>query len=781
MIAPDYNLAAAYVHALTGDVDNAIMDWRALHDTEKGDPGHARRGTLAQWWNWLVEHNQRGYGIFVTPALLDGHGRKLENVSTIRAHYVDLDNQSAEQNFTAAQQHLPPPSFAVGTSAGKYHVYWVVNPYTCDIDRFELLQRKLRQMYDGDKAVIDAARVMRLPGTLHMKNPSAPSMVSVWSLGGMGQPITVEQLESSVTHVQVIDGGVGERHELGDPDLAAPSLAWLKRSMELVDPNDLDRGEWVAMMCAIKQSGWTLTDEATLYAMFTEWCARYHADDPAENHKNWRSITSTELGWKSIVRRVPSLKAILSFGENAPQAAVPNSPMPGGTTPTGAPPMPAPQPLDCSGEMLTHLECAEWFKGCVYVAAHAKILTPTGAMYNVTQFNGSDYAGKKFIVTQEGKSTDEPWKAATRSTMWTVPKVHNIRFLPSEPPGAIVTDVIGRRGVNTYVKPDIDMIDGDVSPFLAHIEAIIPDANDRKILFDWMAHVVKFPGFKIPWAPVIQSTEGIGKGVIKLAMTHAIGAPYVHFPDAQQLGDSGGKFNGWMRGKVFILADEIKVDEKRHLVEVLKPLISEETIEVQSKGVDQEMEDIPANWGFFTNYKDAVPVSRNGRRYAIFYSPLQTEQDIMDRGMGDDYMKQLFAWLKGDGKKIVAHWLHNYPIERGSIPMRAPKTTSWEEAVEIGRSPIERVLTEAITAGAAGFRGGWVSEIAAVKRVRESGVLRSAVPPHAIKSVLEGMGYRENGRQVRPYFAEDKDVMGTLYSTTGALDVAQYGTAQGYE
>ena len=42
----------------------------------------------------------------------------------------------------------------------------------------------------------------------------------------------------------------------------------------------------------------------------------------------------------------------------------------------------------------------------------------------------------------------------------------------------------------------------------------------------------------------------------------------------------------------------------------------------------------------------------------------------MDRGMSDGYMKQLFAWLKSDGKKIVAHWLWHCPIERGDPDAR---------------------------------------------------------------------------------------------------------------
>ena len=767
----NYNLASAYVVALGCDPATTPLDLRALHDTDKTDPGHARRGSLNDWWSWIEQHNQAGYGIFVTPAALDGQGRTLEHVQTIRAHYTDQDGIDAQQQYEAAAAWSPAPWFAVQSSPGKYHVYWPVQQYDhrTNPQRFEMVQRKLRQTFNGDKAVIDAARVMRLPGTINWKYGAPGHLVTCHALAGYGQPVTVETLEAALASVVVIDGS-GERHDLGDPALAAPSLDWLRRALELVDPNDLDRGEWIAVTAAIKQAGWTLADEGTLYTMWTEWCDRYTANDPGENHKQWNSLRNTQLGWHSLVARVPSLKAMTTFGAGAPSIpALPSAAVP-------------PMPLDCSGEYLSHLECQEWFKGCVFVGSMGKILTPDARLYNQSQFNGSDYAGKKFIITGDGKATDEPWKAATRSTLWSIPKVHYMRFLPEMATSEIVTDVLGRKGVNTYVRPNIDMVQGEVAPFLNHIAAIIPDEGDRRILFNWMAHCVRFPGFKIPWAPVIQSAEGIGKGVIKLAMTYAVGQPYVHFPDAQQLGDSGGKFNGWMRNKVFILADEIKVDEKRHMVELLKPLISEELIEIQSKGVDQEMEDNPTKWAFFTNYKDAVPVSRNGRRYAIFYSPIQTEDDLIARGMDDNYMKSLFAWLKADGQRYIAHWLHTYPIERGEIPMRAPKTTSWGEAVQISRSPIERCISEAINANAPGFAGGWVSEIAAMKRVRETGATRGNVPPHAIRSVLESMGYRECGRQTRPYFQEDKDSMGTLYwGGSGAADVARFGVAQGYE
>lgn len=760
-----YELAQAYITALTGSVDT-VMEWRALSDVEPGAPGQVARGSLAQCWEWLCAWNAAKHGIFVIVAETDGQGRTLEHVTRLRASYVDHDGQDATQQAERAAQATPAPAFAVNSSPGKFHTYWLTEPHG-DKLRFTMVQRRLAVLFHGDSKVNDPTRVLRVPGFWHQKG--TPHLVTCWALPGMGQPTTIDALDAATAHVVVPDGGTGERKPLGE-GAQAPSIEWLERALVLSDPNEMDRLEWVAFTSAWKQAGWTLADDDTLKSMWLNWCTRYHDNQPRDNEKQWRSIRDSELDWKSICKRVPSLQAALSFGQ--PQESVPAP---------NVPPMPPPQPpaLDCSGEYLTHLEQQTWFSGCTFIVTMAQILGPDATFYNQAAFNAT-FGGKYFIIDGDGKKTDEPWKAATRSTLWRIPRVHHIRFLPQEEPGTIVTDALGRTGVNMYVPPVIERTPGDPSPFLNHIAAIIPDEGDRKILFDWMAHIVKFPGFKIPWAPVIQSAEGIGKGVIKDVMTYAVGLPYVHYPNAQELADSGGKFNGWMRNKVFILADEIKVDEKRHMVEVLKPLVSEKMIEVQSKGIDQKMEDNPACWAFFSNYKDAVPVSKNGRRYAIFYSPLQTEAMLLARGMGDDYMKSIFNWLQSGGLAIVADWLHNYPIERGAIPMRAPKTTSWDEAVSISLSPIERVVQEAVADGVVGFRGGWISSLAVLKRCRETGAVKGNILPTTIASILEGMGYVEIGRADRPYMQESADTRATLYAKDAGADVAGYGPAQGY-
>ena len=767
----NFELAQAYVATIAGDSE-ATVDFRVLHDQDKSVPGQTKRGTLRQCWSWLCAMNEQGYGVFMVAAQLDGNGQKMDNVVSLRCNYIDIDSADAQQQYERAIAAHPKPTFAVQSSPGKYHVFWKTSEHV-DRQRFTLIQRRLASIFNSDPKVSDATRVLRLAGTIHRKT-NVPHLVTCWALDGFTTPTTIDELDAATAHVQVVDGGDGERLQLGDPSMAAPSLDWIQFALDLADPNDIDRDEWVGLTCSIKQAGWTLTDEATLRSMWDKWCARYEHNVPGENDKLWRSITSTELGWKSLLRRVPSLQASVSFGV-APTAAV---------APSMTPPMPvqAPPVLDCSGEYLTHIECQEYFKGCYSIVSMGKIMTPKGMFLNQAQFN-LEYGGKQFIITGDGaKKTDEPWKAATRSTLWTIPTVDNVRFSPLEPPGQIIHDVLGRSGINAYIPARIPTKQGDPSLFFDHLARLFPVEADRRILVEWMAHIIKYPGYKIPWAPVIQSAEGAGKGVFKALMTHAIGAPYVHFPDAQQLADSGGKFNGWMRRKLFILADEIRVGEKHHLIEVLKPLISEKMIEIQSKGIDQEMEDNPACWGFFTNYKNAVPVGKNGRRYAFFFSPFQTEAELIAAGMDDAYFNRLFSWLQEDGCAIVTKWLMDYTIERGAIPMRAPKTSSSEQAAAVSRSPIETVIDEAVDDSIPGFRGGWVSSIALINRCKALQAVKGTVSPSTLSAVLEGMGYREMGRANRPWFQEDREARTTLfYNGAGDPDVATYGRAQGWE
>ena len=770
----DFALAWAHISALTqSDPETCVVDVRLIHDKRKDVPALPMRGTIRELWSTIVAYNTVEYGCFINISDMNERGPDAP-VGTVRAErcaVVDLDKLDAAQQLERLSAWSPAPAFVVNTSPGKHHIYWSL-PYYADGAWFTDLQRKLATEFNGDTKIIDPARVLRLAGTIHAKG--VPFLVTCNALAGYGTLADPVALAASVAHVVVPEGGSGERHTLGEPSLAAPSVEWLQKALDLSDPNSMDRGEWIAFNHAWKQAGWTLTDEETLFSMWSAWCARYSGNDTGENLKEWRSIRSTQLGWKSLVARVPSLRPLTMFGET--QLSVPTT-QPGEPAPSSAPPMPAPPPLDCSGEILTHLEQAEYFKGCVYIERMGEILTPSGRFMNAGKFNGK-YGGKKFIFDQVGKLTDEPWKVATRGTLYTVPKVDHVRFLPERPFGSIEADELGRQGVNTYIPVNIKSEPGDVTPWLRHMEYMLPVESDRRIIFDFLAHNVKYPGVKIPWAPLIQSTEGVGKGFIKETMERILGTMYCYSPKAQELVKSGSTFNAWMRSRLMIIVDEIKVDERRELVEILKPMISDPRIEVQGKGIDQEMEDNCANWVFFSNYKDAIPAT-GSRRYAIFYSAIQSLADLEMRQMGDDYFKRLWYWRDYQGgSAAIAHWLLTYPIERGAIPMRAPITSSHAEARAITRSPVERIIGEAVDDALPGFRAGWISTLAVMRRLRETGGPKIAAS--TLETVLAAMGYVSRGRADRVFFAEDQHNRTHLWSRDPVASVTGFAAAQGY-
>lgn len=779
----DYNQAFAHIAALTqADPNTFEIDVRMIHDVDKDVAAIPRRGLLPALWNEIVAWNNQGYGAHVTLNMLDGMGREIANVQAIRCQAIDLDNLSAPQNYQRAIQFVPSPAFACNSSPGKYHVYWQT-PYHTNKDGFTLLQRKLRTLFDGDKTIVDPSRTLRLAGTYHLKNPQAPHLVSIWSLDNFNRLVDPALLEQALAGVNVIEGS-GGRSELGDPKLQAPGFEWCVRALLEADPNNMDRGEWISFSSAWKQASWNYAPEDQLKEIWLNWCSRYQGNDIGENIKNWNSIKNTEVGWLSIERRIPNIAALRTFADRKldyqQKQLEPTPPPRPLSSDVPAPDMPLPMPqLEIPvGEMLTDSEQRTYFQGCVFIERQGEILTPKGRFMNSTKFNGT-YGGKKFIIDSIGKVTTEAWQAATRSTLWTIPKVDHIRFVPSMNQGELIKDQLGRVGVNTYRPAEIDSRPGDISPFLRHMELLLPQGIDRGILFDYLAHNAKFPGFKIPWAPLIQSAEGAGKGLIKRLASHMLGAPYVYFPKAQELIDSGSKFNAWMRSRLFIIVDEIKVDERRDMIEILKPMISEEQIEIQAKGIDQDIEDNFANWCFFSNYKDAIPINKNSRRFSIFYSAIQAKADLSDRGMDETYFTNLYRWMDNGGAAYVTHWLRQREIAYGSIPMRAPLTTSNHEAVQQSRGPVEMMILDAIQDMVPGFRGGWVSSIAVQNRLKGTSV--RPVSGKTLTTIMEAMGYHHIGRALRPYFAENKDWRADLYSFDRNASLDQFGRWQGYD
>lgn len=370
----------------------------------------------------------------------------------------------------------------------------------------------------------------------------------------------------------------------------------------------------------------------------------------------------------------------------------------------GAPTLPA--AVREGFQLIAGSNLVDFFKGCVYIIQQHRMMTPNGALLRPEQFNAA-YGGFVFALDSDSdKTTRKAFEAFTESQFASLPKVDSLAFRPELPPGEVFTEA-GLNYVNCYVPTHGKRAEGDITPFLNHMQKLIPDEGDRKILLTWIASCIQNPGKKHQWSPVLVGAEGNGKSLVAKIVKHALGKRWVAEPRPEQI---GGRFNSWIENKLFAVIEEIHMNSRRETLDAMKPIITNTTVEVEGKGRDSYDAENRCNILMCTNYKDAVIKTRDDRRYAIIYTGQHSEEEIKRDGMGGDYFTKLYDWLKhGGGYAAVADWFDKYNDVSCDVMGRAPRTSSTDAAIIESLGGAEQDIIEAVELEKVGFRSGLIS------------------------------------------------------------------------
>jgi len=383
----------------------------------------------------------------------------------------------------------------------------------------------------------------------------------------------------------------------------------------------------------------------------------------------------------------------------------------------------------------------EYFKGCVYIQELHRVFAPNGSLLKSEQFNAT-YGGYTFQLDDGGdKVTRKAWEAFTESQIVRYPIAEAMAFRPLEAPGSLIKEE-GRVLVNTYLPVETLRISGDASPFLIHLAKVLPNERDRSILLSYMAACIQHKGVKFQWAPLIQGVEGNGKTLFTRCVAFAIGDRYTHLPPSNEIAE---KFNEWLFNKLFIGVEDVYVpDHKKEIIEVLKPMITNNRLAKRAMQQSQVMGDNYANFILNSNHKDAWRKTRNDRRIAMFYCAQQLDTDLARDGMDGNYFPELYKWLTGDGYAIVGDYLATYTIPDELNPAgachRAPETSSTNEALTASMGGIEQEIVEAIEEGRPGFAGGWISSVA-IERLLQTIHATRSIPHNKRRELLQSLGY----------------------------------------
>lgn len=160
-----------------------------------------------------------------------------------------------------------------------------------------------------------------------------------------------------------------------------------------------------------------------------------------------------------------------------------------------------------------------------------------------------------------------------------------------------------------------DALPGDCSLFLNHLRKVLCRGNQEHYdyLIRWMAYGVQNPAQPGHVAVVLRGKQGTGKGTF----ARHYGALWgVHFKHITRADHVTGQFNSVLADAAFVFADECFRTDRQH-VAALKTLITESTLRVEAKGVDNLDMRNCVKLCLATNEQWAVHAELDDRRFFI--------------------------------------------------------------------------------------------------------------------------------------------------------------------
>jgi hypothetical protein len=217
----------------------------------------------------------------------------------------------------------------------------------------------------------------------------------------------------------------------------------------------------------------------------------------------------------------------------------------------------------------------------------------------------------------------------------------------------------------------------------------------------------------------------------------------------------GERFTGWAHGAVVNIVEEIRIkgDDKWRIMDRLKPFITNSMIQIEEKGRDHRTVPNFTNYLLLTNYKDALPITNDDRRFCVMYGRIQNEQELFDffggREQTADYFENLFAESEKHAGGIKSFLLKYRISEDFKASGRAPDTESRRLMIQASVSPEQCTVEDLINKHECGVVNGrvldvtWLNELCAI----DGDVLP---PTRTLGHILTDIGYQQiDNRRVK--------------------------------
>ena len=245
---------------------------------------------------------------------------------------------------------------------------------------------------------------------------------------------------------------------------------------------------------------------------------------------------------------------------------------------------------------------------------------------------------------------------------------------------------------------------GDVQPWIAHLERMIPEQREREHVLNVMAFKVQHPNRKINHAVLHGGNPGSGKDTLWAPFFWAIGGQSLKNVSLVRNEEITSQWGYALETEVLVINElrQSEAKDRRALENTLKPLIAAppEFLSVQRKGLAPYDLVNRLQVIAFSNERVAINLPSDDRRWFVIWSDAPR--------MTDESGAAIWAWLESGGKSAVAAWLHARNVAAFNPGATPAMTEAKAIMVEAGMSGAESFLVDQMRSRIGEFSKGVV-------------------------------------------------------------------------
>lgn len=302
----------------------------------------------------------------------------------------------------------------------------------------------------------------------------------------------------------------------------------------------------------------------------------------------------------------------------------------------------------------------------------------TGVRWTPSAFRDHAYANRHYTERRAGRGGKTTLVKTPLAKAWLEwphrAELGRITYAPGEP--RITDDA----AYNLWPGWGVAPAEGDVTPWRELVDFLFDGDRVRITWFErWAAYPLQHAGTKLLSAVILWGVaQGTGKSLLGYTLGRVYGDNFVEVGPAH-LHD---RYNDWAIGKQFVLGDEIAGGDRRADGDLVKRLITQQTVRINQKYLPTFTIPDRINYLFTSNHPDPFYIEPSDRRF--FVSEVRARAPLPRA-----FYTRYDAWLRGDGPAALFERLLRVDLG-GFDPNESALVTDDKSAmVAIGASDLD--------------------------------------------------------------------------------------------